>query len=98
MTRELRRRDAAMIASEVPPRTGVATGSSRSSATTRSRPRSARSARRALLEGVRNGDLDLVACTTILLGDYIPQARVFSVPFLFRDYAHARAVLDGPIG
>jgi tripartite ATP-independent transporter DctP family solute receptor len=47
---------------------------------------------------VRNGDLDLVVCTTVLLGDYIPQARVFSVPFLFRDYAHARAVLDGPIG
>ena len=53
---------------------------------------------RALLEGVRNGDLDLVVCSTVLLGDYIPQARVFSVPFLFRDYAHARAVLDAPIG
>jgi TRAP-type transport system periplasmic protein len=53
---------------------------------------------RALLEGVRNGDLDLVVCSTVVLGDYISEARVFSVPFLFRDYAHARAVLDGPIG
>ena len=94
--------DAAMIASEVPGRTGgryrieqifgydeveAALGKER-----------AAGGERALLEGVRNGDLDLVVCSTILLGDYIPQARVFSVPFLFRDYAHARAVLDGPIG
>jgi tripartite ATP-independent transporter DctP family solute receptor len=53
---------------------------------------------RALLEGVRNGDLDLVVCSNLLLGDYIPQAQVFSVPFLFRDYAHARAMFDGSIG
>jgi TRAP-type C4-dicarboxylate transport system substrate-binding protein len=94
--------DAAMIASEVPARTGgryrieqifghdeveAALGKAR-----------AAGGERALLEGVRNGDLDLVVCSAVVLGDYIPQARVFSVPFLFRDYAHARAVLDGPIG
>ena len=32
------------------------------------------------------------------LGDYVPEAKVLLLPFLFRDYAHARAVLDGPIG
>jgi TRAP-type C4-dicarboxylate transport system substrate-binding protein len=53
---------------------------------------------RALLEGVRDGDLDLVVCSANLLGGYVPEAQVFSIPFLFRDYAHARAVLDGPIG
>src|SRR3989344_9200953 len=30
--------------------------------------------------------------------DFVPEARIFDVPFLFRDKAHARAVLDGPIG
>jgi TRAP-type transport system periplasmic protein len=94
--------DAAMIASEVPERTGgryriepifghdeieAALGKER-----------AAGGDRALLEGVRNGDLDLVVCSTVVLGDYISEARVFSVPFLFRDYAHARVVLDGPIG
>jgi tripartite ATP-independent transporter DctP family solute receptor len=94
--------DAAMMASEVPGRTGgryrieqifghdeveAALGKER-----------AAGGERTLLEGVRNGDLDLVVTSSILLGDYVPQARVFSVPFLFRDYAHARAVLDGPIG
>ncbi len=29
--------------------------------------------------------------------NYVPETHVFFVPFLFRDYAHARAVLDGPI-
>ena len=52
---------------------------------------------RPLLEGVRSGDLDLVIVAPPL-GDYVPEADVFYVPFLFRDYAHARAVLDGPIG
>jgi TRAP-type transport system periplasmic protein len=53
---------------------------------------------RALIEGARNGDLDLVVCSTLLLGDYVPEVQVFSIPFLFSDYAHARAVLDGPLG
>jgi tripartite ATP-independent transporter DctP family solute receptor len=94
--------EVAMIAAEVPRRTGgryrieqivgldqveAALGKER-----------AAGGDRALLEGIRNGDLDLVVTSALLLGDYVPQARVFSVPFLFRDYAHARAVLDGPIG
>jgi tripartite ATP-independent transporter DctP family solute receptor len=28
----------------------------------------------------------------------VPEARILDIPFLFRDKAHARAVLDGPIG
>jgi tripartite ATP-independent transporter DctP family solute receptor len=53
---------------------------------------------RAFLEDLRNGDFDLVICSSNFLGDYVPEAQVFFIPFLFRDYAHARAVLDGPIG
>jgi tripartite ATP-independent transporter DctP family solute receptor len=30
--------------------------------------------------------------------NFVPEAKIFDVPFLFRDKAHARAVLDGPIG
>jgi len=28
----------------------------------------------------------------------VPAAAILDIPFLFRDKAHARAVLDGPIG
>jgi tripartite ATP-independent transporter DctP family solute receptor len=30
--------------------------------------------------------------------NFVPAARILDIPFLFRDKAHARAVLDGPIG
>ena len=30
--------------------------------------------------------------------NFVPDVAIFDIPFLFRDYAHARAVLDGPIG
>ena len=36
--------------------------------------------------------------STFSIGDYVPEVHAFVVPFLFRDYAHARAVRDGPIG
>ncbi len=29
---------------------------------------------------------------------FVPETKILDVPFLFRDKAHARAVLDGPIG
>ncbi len=30
--------------------------------------------------------------------NFVPEAEILDIPFLFRDNAHARAVLDGPIG
>jgi TRAP-type C4-dicarboxylate transport system substrate-binding protein len=50
-----------------------------------------------LLKGARSGELDLVIVTWAN-GDYVPEANVFLLLLLFRDYAHVRAVLDGPIG
>jgi TRAP-type transport system periplasmic protein len=50
-----------------------------------------------LLKGARSGELDLVIVSWAI-GDYVPEANVFLLPFLFRDYPHARAVLDGSIG
>jgi TRAP-type C4-dicarboxylate transport system substrate-binding protein len=32
------------------------------------------------------------------VGNFVPEVKIVDIPFLFRDYAHARAVLDGPIG
>lgn len=32
------------------------------------------------------------------LGNFVPEVRIVDIPFLFRDYDHARKVMDGPIG
>ena len=37
---------------------------------------------RALLEGARSGEIDLVMCSTVILADYVPEADVFFIPFL----------------
>jgi tripartite ATP-independent transporter DctP family solute receptor len=51
-----------------------------------------------LLDGVAKGDLDLTAIASVSANEHYPEMEVFDVPFMFRDYTHARAVLDGPIG
>jgi tripartite ATP-independent transporter DctP family solute receptor len=53
---------------------------------------------RDMIEGLQIGSLDLVITSTGPLGNFVPEVLVLDLPFLFRDYAHARGVLDGEIG
>ena len=53
---------------------------------------------REMVEGVQLGTLEMAIHGTAVLGNFVPDMLVLDVPFLFRDTAHARAVLDGPIG
>ncbi len=55
-------------------------------------------AERESVEGVQLGTLDLTLTSTGPLPNFVPDIAILDIPFLFRDYAHARAVLDGPIG
>src|SRR2546425_3184665 len=55
-------------------------------------------AERESIEGVQLGTLDLTMTSTGPVPNFVPEVAVLDIPFLFRDYAHARAVLDGPIG
>jgi tripartite ATP-independent transporter DctP family solute receptor len=55
-------------------------------------------AERESVEGVQLGTLDLTFTSTGPLPNFVPELAILDIPFLFRDYAHARAVLDGPIG
>ena len=55
-------------------------------------------AERESVEGVQLGTLDLTLTSTGPLPNIVPEVAILDIPFLFRDYAHARAVLDGPIG
>jgi TRAP-type transport system periplasmic protein len=55
-------------------------------------------AERESVEGVQLGTLDLTMTSTGPMPNFVPEVAILDIPFLFRDYAHARAVLDGPIG
>jgi tripartite ATP-independent transporter DctP family solute receptor len=53
---------------------------------------------REAIESVQIGTLDCSITSTGPVGNFVPETRNLDVPFLFRDYAHARGVLDGDIG
>ena len=55
-------------------------------------------AEREATEAVQLGTQDLTWTSTGPIPNFVPETKIFDVPFLFRDYGHARAVLDGPIG
>ncbi len=55
-------------------------------------------AERESIEALQLGTLDLTMTSTGPVPNFVPEVAILDIPFLFRDYAHARAVLDGPIG
>jgi TRAP-type transport system periplasmic protein len=61
-------------------------------------PSSALGGEREMAEGLQIGTIDAANLTTGPLGNFVPEVRVLDLPFLFRDYAHARNTLDGAIG
>jgi len=50
------------------------------------------------IESVQLGTQELAFSSTGPVPNFVPETKILDVPFLFRDKAHARAVLDGPIG
>jgi len=61
-------------------------------------PNSALGGEREVIEGLQLGTIDLALVSTGATLNFVPKTGVFDIPFLFRDLAHARAVLDSPIG
>ncbi|RYE77917.1 MAG: DctP family TRAP transporter solute-binding subunit [Oxalobacteraceae bacterium] len=55
-------------------------------------------AEREATEAVQLGTQELTFTSTGPVPNFVPEVKILDVPFLFRDYGHARAVLDGPIG
>ncbi len=53
---------------------------------------------RDMIEGLQIGSVDLVITSTGPLGNFVPEVYVLDLPFLFRDYDHARTTLDGNVG
>ena len=50
------------------------------------------------IEAVQLGTQELTFTSTGPVPNFVPEAKILDIPFLFRDKAHAHAVLDGPIG
>lgn len=61
-------------------------------------PSSALGGERETVESVQLGTLEAVIVSSGTLSNFVPEVGVTDIPFLFRDLAHARSVLDGPVG
>ncbi len=61
-------------------------------------PANALGGEREMVEGAQIGTVDIVVTSTGPVGNFVPDTLLTDVPFLFKDYKHAHAVLDGPIG
>lgn len=49
-------------------------------------------------EGVRLGSVQASLCTASVISAWAPEVQLLDLPFVFRDRAHVRATLDGPLG
>ena len=61
-------------------------------------PNSALGGEREMIEAVQLGTLDVVNTSTGPVGNFVPEVKIVDIPFLFRDYDHARRFLDGAPG
>ena len=55
-------------------------------------------AERESIEGVQLGTLEMTFTSTGPVPNFVPELQVLDIPYLFRDYAHARGLLDSEIG
>lgn len=51
-----------------------------------------------MIEQAQAGGIDIVRTSLGPFGPVVPEVNVFNMPFVFRNEAHMRAVIDGPIG
>jgi len=53
---------------------------------------------REVIESVQLGTVDMAVPSTSVVVNFAPEFAIFDIPFLFRDFDHADAVLQGQIG
>lgn len=51
-----------------------------------------------MIEQTQVGAIQVLRTSLGPIGPVVPEVNVFNMPFVFRDIAHMRAVIDGPIG
>ncbi len=55
-------------------------------------------AEKEMVEQTQVGAIQIARISLGVLGPVVPEVNVFNMPFVFRDEAHMRKVIDGPIG
>lgn len=53
---------------------------------------------KSMIEQTQAGGIDILRTSLGPVGPVVPEVNVFNMPFVFRDEAHMRKVIDGPIG
>jgi tripartite ATP-independent transporter DctP family solute receptor len=53
---------------------------------------------KSMIEQTQIGAIQILRTSLGPVGAVVPEVNVFNMPFVFRDEAHMRAVIDGPIG
>jgi tripartite ATP-independent transporter DctP family solute receptor len=53
---------------------------------------------REVIEGVQLGTVEMTVVSTSIVANFDADLKIFDIPFLFRDFDQADAVLKGPIG
>jgi tripartite ATP-independent transporter DctP family solute receptor len=61
-------------------------------------PASQLGSERDMVEGLQLGTLEMTLTSTGPLGNFVPQVKLFNLPFLFKDRETCYKVLDGPVG
>jgi tripartite ATP-independent transporter DctP family solute receptor len=51
-----------------------------------------------MIEQTQVGAIQILRTSLGPVGPVVPEVNVFNMPFVFRDIAHMRAVIDGPVG
>src|ERR1044072_3427527 len=51
-----------------------------------------------MIEQAQVGALQIARISVVPMGTLVPELNVFNMPLVFRNTAHMRAVIDGPIG
>ncbi|PAS97003.1 MAG: C4-dicarboxylate ABC transporter [Candidatus Dactylopiibacterium carminicum] len=53
---------------------------------------------KSVIEQAQAGGIDIIRISLGPIGPVVPDVNVFNMPFVFRDEAHMRKIIDGPIG
>jgi tripartite ATP-independent transporter DctP family solute receptor len=61
-------------------------------------PNSVLGGEKEMIEQTQVGAIQILRTSLGPVGPVVPEVNVFNMPFVFRDIAHMRAVIDGPIG
>jgi tripartite ATP-independent transporter DctP family solute receptor len=61
-------------------------------------PNSVLGGEKEMIEQTQVGAIQILRTSLGPIGPVVPEVNVFNMPFVFRDIAHMRAVIDGPIG